>query len=77
MTLAVEQPKSAKELFWLFEIELIYRIEGKAWTQDDAPNTACWRPLASGISLPRPPPYLETLTLPGLPPWRYRRRSRL
>jgi hypothetical protein len=42
MTLAAEQPKAEKNLFWLFEVELRYRIEGKSWTQDDAPNTACW-----------------------------------
>ncbi len=42
MTLAVEQAKAEKALVWLFEAELVYRIEGKAWTQADAPNTACW-----------------------------------
>jgi hypothetical protein len=42
MTLAAEQAKAAKALVWLFEVELTYRIEGKTWTQADAPNTACW-----------------------------------
>jgi hypothetical protein len=42
MTLAAEQAKNEKRLFWLLEVELTYRIEGKTWTQDDAPNTSCW-----------------------------------
>lgn len=42
MTLAVEQAKAEKQLFWLLELELTYRIEGKSWTQAAAPNTNCW-----------------------------------
>jgi hypothetical protein len=42
MTLAAEQGKAEKDLFWLLEIELGHRIEGDTWTQDSAPNTACW-----------------------------------
>ena len=42
MSLAAEQEKNGKQLLWVFEVELAYRIEGKTWTQDDAPNTACW-----------------------------------
>jgi hypothetical protein len=42
LTLAAEQVKSEKALVWLFEVELLYRIETKTWTQAIAPNTACW-----------------------------------
>ena len=42
MTLAVEQAKAEKNLFWLLELELTYRIEGKTWTQAAAPNTSAW-----------------------------------
>ena len=42
MTLAVEQAKAEKSLFWLFEVELTYRIEGATWTQASSPNTNAW-----------------------------------
>jgi len=42
MTLAAEQPKAEKNLYWLLEVEGTYRIEGKTWTQATSPNTACW-----------------------------------
>lgn len=42
MTLAAEQAKAEKRLFWLLELELTYRIEGKTWTQAAAPNTNAW-----------------------------------
>lgn len=41
MTLAVEQVDAVKNLYWLLELELTYRIEGKSWTQDGT-YTNCW-----------------------------------
>jgi hypothetical protein len=40
MTLAAEQGKQAQELVYRLRCEVGHRIEGDAWTQCDAPNTA-------------------------------------
>ena len=42
MTLTAQQTKADKELFWLFEVELTYRIEGKSWTHVLVDYTNCW-----------------------------------